>query len=41
MIIFATDEGINLLKTSDHWFADGIFSVSPSVFFQVYISVYA
>ena len=36
MILFATDEGINLLKTSDHWFADGTFSVIPSVFFQVY-----
>ena len=25
-----------MLESSDHWFADGTFSVSPSIFFQVY-----
>ena len=33
MIIFATVECLDLLKQSDHWFADGTFSVSPAIFF--------
>ena len=36
IIIFATDECLDLHKQSDHWFADGTFSVSPAIFFQVY-----
>ena len=36
LIIFATDDGLDVLRTSDHWFADGTFEVSPAVFFQVY-----
>ena len=32
IIIFATDECLNLLEQSDHWFSDGTFSVSPAIF---------
>ena len=36
IIIFATDQCLDLLKQSDHWFDDGTFSVSPAILFQVY-----
>ena len=36
LIMFCTDQGLELLEQSDHWFADGTFSVSPAIFFQVY-----
>ena len=36
IIMFATDQTLDLLRQSDHWFGDGTFSVSPSIFFQVY-----
>ena len=36
LLIFATNEGLSLLESSDHWFADGTCSVSPNTFFQVY-----
>ena len=36
ILLFATDQGINLLSTSDNWFGDGTFDVSPDIFFQVY-----
>ena len=36
LLIFATDEGLSLLESSDRWFADVTFSVSPNIFFQVY-----
>lgn len=35
MIVFASDQALDLLKQSDHWLGDGTFSVSPSIFFQV------
>ena len=36
IILFATDQAINLLSTSDNWFGDGTFDVSPDIFYQVY-----
>jgi hypothetical protein len=36
MIIFGTDQCLDLLKQSDHWFCDGTFAVSPEIFYQVY-----
>ena len=36
LIMFCTGQGLELLEQSDHWFADGTFSVSPAIFFQVY-----
>lgn len=36
IIIFGTDQCLDLLRQSDHWFGDGTFSVSPLIFFQVY-----
>ena len=36
IIMFATDQALDLLRQSDHWFGDGTFSVSPAIFFQVY-----
>ena len=36
IIIFATDQCLDLLRQSDHWFGDGTFAVSPAIFFQVY-----
>ena len=36
IIMFATNQALDLLRQSDHWFCDGTFSVSPAIFFQVY-----
>ena len=36
MVLFCTDQCLSLLEQSDHWFADGTFSVSPTIFFQLY-----
>ncbi len=36
LIMFGTDQALNLLRQSDHWFGDGTFSVSPAIFYQVY-----
>ena len=36
IIVFATDQALDLMRQSDHWFGDGTFSVSPEVFYQVY-----
>ena len=36
ILLFATDQGLNLLSTSDNWFGNGTFDVSPDIFFQVY-----
>ena len=36
ILVFATDQALALLRQCDHWFGDGTFSVSPSIFFQVY-----
>ena len=35
MIVFASDQALDLLKQTDHWLGDGTFSVTPSIFFQV------
>ena len=40
MIIFATDEDLEMLSSSDHLFGDGTFEVSPFIFFQLY-TIYA
>ncbi|XP_066935077.1 uncharacterized protein [Clytia hemisphaerica] len=34
--MFATDEALARLNTSDHWFGDGTFKVCPEIFFQLY-----
>ena len=34
--IFGTDDNIRLLQENRHWFADGIFKVSPHLFYQVH-----
>ena len=36
LLIFATDQAIQLLVNSDDWFCDGTFSVCPEIFFQLY-----
>jgi hypothetical protein len=36
MLIFATSNNLRILRVSEHWFADGTFSISPQLFFQVY-----
>jgi len=36
ILIFATDQAIQLLQTSEDWFCDGTFSVCPEIFFQLY-----
>ena len=36
IILFATDDDLETLCSSDHWFGDGTFEVSPSIFFQLY-----
>ena len=36
MLIFATEQTLQLLSTSDDWYNDGIFSVWSQVFFQLY-----
>ena len=36
MLIFATDQALQLLSESDDWYNDGTFKVCPEVFFQLY-----
>ena len=36
MLLFAGSNAVELLKQSRHWFADGTFKVSPTIFFPVY-----
>jgi hypothetical protein len=36
ILIFATDQAVQLLANSDDWFCDGTFSVCPEIFFQLY-----
>ena len=33
IILFATDDDLETLRLPDHWFGDGTFEVSPSIFF--------
>ena len=36
MLIFATNQALQLLANSEDWFCDGTFSVCPEIFFQLY-----
>ena len=36
IIIFATDEMLNILRRHRHWMADGTFKVAPKFFLQLY-----
>lgn len=36
-LIFTTDRNLEFLQQSEHWFADGTFRTSPSLFDQLYI----
>jgi len=36
IIIFATNQFLNQLAQSDHWFADGTFKVVPKLFYQLF-----
>lgn len=36
IIIFATDQALQLMRNSEDWFCDGTFSVCPQIFFQLY-----
>ena len=36
MFIFASEIGLQLLRESEHWYADGTFKVSPEIFYQFY-----
>ncbi|XP_043278365.1 uncharacterized protein [Venturia canescens] len=36
IIIFGTEENLDLLATAEHWFADGTFDACPTLFSQLY-----
>ena len=36
MIILGTLNSLEILKQSDHWFADGTFDIAPTAYYQVY-----
>ena len=36
MLVFASDDGLQLLKTARYWISDGTFKVVPSLFAQLY-----
>ncbi|KAK4876652.1 hypothetical protein RN001_009158 [Aquatica leii] len=36
ILIFDTDDNLNMLNRSDSWYGDGTFSVAPNLFFQLY-----
>ena len=36
MIILGTFKSLEILKESDHWFADGTFDIAPNAYYQVY-----
>ena len=36
ILIFASDNGLQLLRDSEDWFCDGTFKVCPEIFFQFY-----
>ena len=36
ILIFSSQQAIQFLSSSDHWFADGTFKVCPDIYFQVY-----
>ena len=37
ILIFSSQQGLQLLSNSEHWYGDGTFKVCPEVFFQVYM----
>ena len=36
ILIFSTQEAIQLLATNDHWFMDGTFKLCPEIRYQIY-----
>ena len=36
MLVFATDDGIDMLANSSKWFGDGTFKLCPQIFPQIY-----
>ena len=36
ILLFSSQQGLQFLSNSQHWYADGTFKVCPEVFFQVY-----
>ena len=36
ILIFMSDQGLELLSNLQHWFCDGTFKVCPEIFYQVY-----
>ncbi|XP_022160646.1 uncharacterized protein LOC111032207 [Myzus persicae] len=36
ILIFSTQKNLQLLQKCEHWFADGTFSTSPNLFYQIY-----
>ena len=36
ILIFPSNQGLELLSNSEHWFCDGTFKVCPEIFYQVY-----
>lgn len=36
LLIFATNDGLDLLQNSTHWLCDGTFKSAPTIFFQLY-----
>jgi hypothetical protein len=37
ILIFTTDENLQLLANSSHWFMDGTFDIAPTLFAQLYV----
>ena len=36
IFIFASEIGLQILRESEHWYADGTFKVCPEIFYQLY-----
>ena len=36
ILLFASEDGLELLRNSTHWAADGTFKTAPEIFFQLY-----
>uniref|UniRef100_A0A2S2P9P5 MULE transposase domain-containing protein n=1 Tax=Schizaphis graminum TaxID=13262 RepID=A0A2S2P9P5_SCHGA len=36
ILIFSTQKNLQLMEKCDHWYADGTFSTSPNLFYQIY-----
>ena len=37
ILVFASQDALQFLADSEHWYADGTFKVCPEIFFQLYI----